>query len=132
MSEIQLSNALVTVNNNPILHLPNTVMFTEGLGEQKMRPMVVGGGLVEIVYSEDRETNISKMSFEMPATIDLIEEARTWKLNKNQNLVQITGETSDGKTLTRSLSGAALLTDYEVNLGSETSINMEFMGNPVV
>lgn len=127
----QLANAAVTVNNNVIAIIPNSLGFTEGLGEQVQRAASAGGGSVEQIFSENIETNFSMVKFEIPATIENIELARGWKVNKNQNLVQIAGRTPEG-TLTRSFSQAALINDYEVLLGSDTNISIEFRANQAV
>lgn len=130
MSE-QLANALVTVNNDPVAIIPNTLKYTEGKGEQKIRAASVGGEQVEQVYSNDIETNFSQVMFEIPATVDNIAKARQWKTNKNQNIVQVVGQTAEG-SLTRSFTQAAILNDYEVELGSETNVSIEFKANPAV
>ena len=130
MSE-QLSNAAVIVNNVPVAIIPNTLAFTEGLGEQNIRAASSGGGQTEQVFSENIEMRYSTVKFELPGTIENIALARGWKVNKNQNLIQISGRTSDG-TLSRTFSQAALLTDYEVPLSSDGNITLEFRSNPAV
>ncbi len=128
---VQLANALVTINNDPVAVIPNTVMFTEGLGEQTIRAASVGGAQVEQIYAENIESNFSTLKFEMPSTVENIARAREWKTNSNQNLAQISGATPEGN-LTRSFTQAAILNDYEVELGSETNISIEFKSNPAV
>ncbi len=129
---IQLSDATVTVNNNTVAIVPNSLIYTEGKGEQTMRAASVGGGTVEQVYANNVETSLSKCNFDLMATIDNIDLAREWKVNLNQNLVQVTGTTPDGKKLSRTFTQAAVLNDYEVALGSDTNITIEFMSNPAV
>jgi len=130
MSE-QLANAAVTVNNNVVSIIPNSLGFTEGLGEQSVRAASAGGGEVEQVFSQNIESNFSMVKFDLPATVEYIDLVRSWKVNKNQNLVQIAGRTIDG-TLTRSFAQAALINDYEVLLGSDTNISVEFRANKAV
>ena len=124
----QVANALVLINNEAIAYTPNTLMFTEGLGEQIINAAVVGGNEVEQVYADNIETNYGRVAFEMPPTIENIAIAKTWKQNKNQNVVQIIAETADGQ-LTRTFRQAAITGDYEINLGSETTIPVEFRAN---
>lgn len=130
MSE-QLANAAVTVNNVPVAITPNSLTFTEGLGEQTIRAASVGGAEVEQVFSQNIESNFSKVSFDMPATVDNIELAREWKVNGNANLVQIAGRTAEGR-VTRTFSKAALLNDYDIPLGSDTNITIEFTASKAV
>ena len=129
---IQLSDVTLMINNEVVPVEPNTVVYTEGKGEQKMRAASVGGGAIEQIFSQDVEGSLSKVTVDIPAIIDLIEKARQWKSNLNANLVQLMGSTPDGKTLTRTFTQAAVLNDYEVALGSETSISLEIMSNPAI
>ncbi len=125
---IQLTDAAVLVNNEVVGIMPNTLAYTEGLGEQSMRAVSIGEGKTEQVYARDLETAIAMVKFEIPTTPENIALARTWKANENQNVVQIAGRTAEGE-VTRTFSGAALLGDYEVQIGTETSIELEFKGN---
>jgi len=127
----QLSSPSVIVNNVPVAIIPNTLVFNEGLGEQNMRATSSGGNEVEQVYSDNVEMRSGKVKFEIAPTIENIALARAWKLNRNQNLVQVSGRTADG-TLTRTFSQAGLLNDYEVPLGADTNIALEFTSRPAV
>ena len=128
---VQLSNATVTINNDVVAIAANTLVFTEGLGEQNVRAASAGGNLAEQVYSKNVETQFSMVKFELPATVPNIALARAWKVNEDQNLVQISGRTPEGR-LTRTFSRASLMNDYEVALGSDTNIAIEFRSNPAV
>lgn len=130
MSE-QLSNGTLLVNNDVVAYIPNTLTFTEGLGEQDIRTAAAGGGQTEQVFSDNVEMRYSTVKFEVPGTVENIAKARQWKQNKNQNLVQIQGRTSDG-TLSRTFTQAALLTDYEVPLSNDGNITLEWRTNPAV
>lgn len=128
---VQVSNAAVTVNNNVIAIVPNSLAYTEGFGEQTVRAASAGGGQVEQIFSSNIETSFSMVKFDLPATVENIALAREWKAAANQNLVQIAGRTVDGN-VTRTFTQAALLTDYEVALGSDTNISVEFNANPAI
>jgi len=130
MSE-QLSNGAILVNNDIVSYIPNTLTFTEGLGEQSIRAASAGGNQTEQVYSDNIEMRYSTVKFELPATVDNIAKTRQWKQNKNQNLIQIQGRTADGD-LSRTFSQAALLTDYEVPLTNDGNIALEWRANPAV
>ena len=126
---IQLTDATFIVNDEPIPVMPDSVAFTEGLGEQTMRAASVGGGEIEAIYSNDLSTAFSMVRADMPSVIELIELAKTWKLNQNSNVVQIIGKNADG-TITRTFSRAALITDYEIALGADASVTIEFRALP--
>jgi hypothetical protein len=131
MAMIQLTDATVLANNTPVPIIPNTLSYTEGLGEQTVRAASIGGGAVEQVFSNDLATSFSSLKFEMPTTVDTIKLARGWKTNSNQNVFQIAGETVDG-TVTRTFTQAAVLNDYEVPIGSDVNISIEITSNPTI
>jgi len=132
MGIIALADPSVVINNEPFAVVPNSVKFTEGAGEQTMRAASIGGGSVQQVYSNNIETNFSKVTLEVYNDIDTINDLRAIKKNMNSNAIIVTGKTPDGKTLRRTFNKAALLTDYEVQLGSDTTIELEFSSNAAV
>ncbi len=127
----QVSDPTLTINNVIVAIVPNTLSFTEGLGEQAMTVASAGGGNVEPVFSNNVETNLSMIKFEMPAFIDNIAAHRAWKAASNQNLVQISGRTPEG-VITRTFSQAAVLSDTEIPLQSDANIAVEFKALPAI
>ena len=128
----QLSDATILVNNEVVIVVPNSVEFDEGLGEQKVRAGSVGGGQTEQIYARDVETNFSGVKFSLHTTPDNVKLARSWKTNSNQNVVAIAGSTSDGKTMTRTFTQAALTGNYKIPIGTEADIEIEFMANTAI
>lgn len=128
---VQLSDATVLANNEVIMTEPNSIKFTEGGGEQKMRAASIGGGKSEQIYSKDIEGRFSKVMFDIASTPENIALVRSWKFNDNQNVFQIAGSTPEG-TMTRTFTQAAVLNDYEVEIGSETNISVEISANPAI
>jgi len=122
---IQLSDATFIVNDEAIATIPNSITFTEGLGEQSVKAASIGGGAVEAIYSNDLQSAFSMVKADIPSTPENIDLARTWKLNRNNNVVQIVGETIEG-TVTRTFARAALTSNYEIGIGSESAITIEF------
>ncbi|HUU43799.1 MAG TPA: hypothetical protein VMX57_08465, partial [Planctomycetota bacterium] len=109
----QLSEGIVIVNDDAVGVVPNSIKFSEGLGEQQQLPVSVGGGVTEQVFANNLESAFSRVSFEVRVTIDMIELLKTWKLAGNGNTVQFAAA-ADGRTLTRSFAQAALVSDYDV------------------
>ena len=107
---IALADVSVVINNEPIAIVPNSVTYTEGLGEQNMRVASAGGGSVEQVFSNDIETNLSMVNFEVFNDIETIELVRSWKVNRNNNTVSLSGRTPDGLTMTRTFRQQSLMT----------------------
>lgn len=121
----QISDPGVVVNNVGVAIVPNSLAFTEGFGEQETIVQSAGGGVLEQVYSNNVETNLSMVKFSLRSTVDNIELARSWKNNRNENVVAITAQVSDG-TLTRTFNNAAVVNDFEVNLSADGVIEIEF------
>lgn len=121
----QLAEAVVIVNNEAIGIVPNTLKFSEGLGEQAVHPVSVGGGKTEQVFANNLETNFGRVMFEVRTTVDNVELVRGWKLNGNGNVIQVAAE-ADGQQLTRTFNQAVLTGDYDIEIGSDTTITLEF------
>ena len=126
-----LSNVAVTVNNDPIAIVPNSASYTEGFGEQTMRAASIGGASVEQVFSQDLESTFSMSKFEVYPDIETVKLLRTWKSNGNANTVVFTGSV-DGVSFRRTFKKAAILNDYEVSLGSDTTVEIEFKSDAAV
>jgi len=127
MSRIKLSNPTVVINNTAVPIVPNSFTYTEGFGEQELKVQSSGGGSVQTVLSNNVETNMSMVKFSLHNTAENIDLARSWKINSNNNAITITG---DG--LNRAVNNAAVTNDYEVNLGSDTTVDIEFHGDAAV
>jgi len=127
----QISNVAVMVNNEIVAIKPNTLAFTEGFGEQEIMGAAAGGSQIEQIFSDDIETHFSMVKFDLPSTISNIKAARTWKANGNANLVQISARVA-GENMTRSFTQAAVTGDYEVGLGSDQVISLEFKSNAAI
>jgi hypothetical protein len=124
---VTLARPTIIVNNSPILIVPNSTVYTEGKGEQNVRTQSAGGGAVDIVTSENVETNMTKANFSIFPTEENIALARSWKSNGDKNAIDIVSG-----TFSRSITNASLINDYEVNLGADTTIDLEFIGAPAV
>lgn len=128
MAIIALANPTVVINNISVPVVPNSVKYTEGLGEQKVRVQSSGGGAVQAVVSNDVETNLSKFAFSIYPTADNIELVRGWKVNTGSNAITCT---ADGG-FARNFGNATLTSNYDVDLGSDTKIDVEFMSDAAI
>lgn len=129
MASIAIATPSIIVNNLPTYFKPNTLKYTEGLGEQNMRTQSAGGGIVDVIYSDNAESKMSMVSFEIMNTAENIELLRGWKVGLNQNAISIVDNSSG---FTRNFANMAVTNNYEVNLGADTSISVEFRGDPAV
>lgn len=123
----RIANPSVLINNMPIAIIPNSCDFTEGLGEQTVEPQSAGGNQIDIVYSEDVKSRLSTVKFSLANTDANIALARSWKINGNANVIIINGE-----TMSRTFTSASLVNDYEVGLGADSNLELEWKSNPCI
>jgi hypothetical protein len=127
----QLTNVTVVVNNDTQPIVVNSLKYTEGLGDQKIHIVSAGGGAIQQVYANDLETAYSAVSFDLRSTPENIENIKGWKRNGNSNGVQIFG-TAGGTDFSRTFAHAALTLNYDVEIGVDAVISVEFMTDSAV
>jgi len=128
-----INNPSVVINNNPVPVVANSVTFNEGLGEGEFKVESTGGGNVGLVFCENIESKIGEVKFEMLPKIQNIDAARGWKLLKSANTIEISGKDSTtGKSITRTFTKAAIMSNYEVGLSTDGKLSLEWKSKPAV
>ncbi len=130
---IALANPQVVVNNDPQTIKPNSLSFTEGFGEQVVRAASGGGASVIQILADDITDNFSEVKFSLDNTIENINLARSWKQQPGQNVIHVTGQITDGTNtaiFSRSFTHATLTNNYDIALGADTQIDLEFKSDP--
>jgi len=128
-----IANPTFIVNNITVAVKPNSVVFDEGFGEQILRAASSGGGAVEQILADDITDNFSNIKVALDPTPTNIAIARVWKAQPGQNGIAITGSVVEGArtvTFRRIFNNASLTNNYEVPLGADTSIDLEFKSDP--
>lgn len=115
------------INNVLFPYKPNTIVFTEGLGEYKIRVASAGGSKTEIVFTKNVETMRSMLKGTFYTTKENVEEARKLKLNEDTNVVQIAE-----KGFSRTFNRATVINNYEIPIGFEGEVELEFESEPAV
>ena len=131
MPNDQLSDLAVIVNDEPVGVIPNSIEFDEGRGEQSLRPVSIGEGKTEQVYSNNLESNFGANKFAMPSTPENVALALKWKTNRDNNVVQFLGSIN-GEVFSRTFQKCALTTNYKIAVGDAADIEVEFMGLPPI
>lgn len=126
---VQLSDAVVLLNNEKIGIVPNTLKFNLGRGEQTQLVVSDGEGQVSLVFSDNVESKIAMVSFDMRTTLDNIELVDEAKLRGNDNTVQLILKGSE-TTRTYTFRGAAITSQVEYGVGSDTVIPIEVASLP--
>lgn len=128
----QIVDAVVEVNNDAVGIVPNSLSFNEGLGEQRVLAVSEGNGQVSQVFSNDLESAFGMVRFSLRSTAPNIAKIRQWKANGNTNVVIVAGQDREGNDFIRTFTQAAIVTNYDVNIGTEGTIDVEFQANSPV
>ena len=122
-----ISTPALVINNVTFPYKPNSVSFTEGKAEYKIRTAAAGGTKTERVFSENIETAYGKVKGVFYTTSENIEEARRLKDNKDTNVVQLV----DG-SFSRTFNKATVINDPEIPTGFEGEFELEFHTDPAI
>ncbi len=128
MSRSKISNPSLVMNNLAISIVGNSFSYTEGLGEQDVVVQSAGGNSIQTVFTDNVEMRYSDIKFDMQGTQENIDLIRAWKINENNN--GMTGTDRDGWK--RTFNSVVLTSNYEVGLGSDTVISLEFKSDPAI
>lgn len=128
MAQNAISTPAVAINNIAVSIVPNSFTYTEGFGEQNMRAQSAGGNSVQVVYSDNAESKPSSIKFSLFPTPENITLARQIKTRRNSNVITAIF----GDSFSRTFKNAALTNNYEVPLGADTTLDLEFMSDPAV
>ena len=124
----QLNDITIFVNDTPVAYTADSLSWKDGLGDSSVRNAVVGGGQTEQVFSKDLATKFGMVKFSMPTTEENEANKRAWKLNDNNNVVELIGPSSG--SFTKIFTLAAILEDPESNAATDGNIEVEFNTNP--
>ena len=130
---VVFANPQVVVNNIALAIKPNSLSFTEGFGEQIVRAASAGGAQVEQILADNIEDNFSEVKFALDPTESNIANARIWKAQPGQNVVSVTATATEGSvttTFSRTFQKATITNNYDVPLGADTQIDLEWKSSP--
>lgn len=121
----KIYDAILIIDNLVVNYVPNSLRFSEGKGEQKLRVQTSGGGSVQQVLTEDITKKQSTVKFKVEPTAANIDFFRAIKSDLDGHVITISGP-----EITRTVTSAILVNDYEIALGMDEEIELEFIGNP--
>lgn len=127
-----LSVPAVTINNELIKIVPNSLTYDGGEGETNVRAASGGGRNSEAVHSANAETFLGKVMFEMFLTPDLDNKIALWKENVGSNSIQIVQRPlGGGDAVTLSFDGSSLMNPIERAASSDGTVSLEWTGEPM-
>jgi len=124
----QLNDIIILVNNVQVAYTSDSLSWKDGFGEYSVRNAVVGGGQSEQVFSKDLASKFGMVKFSMPSTEDSEELKRAWKVNDNNNVVELVGPS--GSNFAKVFTQASILSDPETSAATDGNIEIEFQSNP--
>ena len=124
----QLNDIIILVNNEQIAYTADSLKWRDGLGTFSVRNAVVGGGQTEQIFSTDLASKFGVPTFSMPTTEENEAHKRAWKLNDNNNVVELIGP--PGSKLSKVFTQACILNDPESDASTDGNIEIEFNSNP--
>lgn len=126
-----MANALsvpgLAVNNAPISIVPNSFSFKLGKGETTVRAASAGGGAVDVVHTENAETKIGTMKWEMYVTNETKQLIAGWKDNLGSNFIsaQQPGQAPI------SMGTASMVNDPDFEASADGTVEVEMQGAPI-
>ena len=132
MAEIILNDPQVTLNDELLAIVGNSVSFTTGDGERSIKAAGTGGGKGVLTISENVETKISTAKFSVFTTVrnsDTIEQAIK---RLNNNVLVMAGTDPFGNSLRKTFTNATVMNNPEFNLQADGQIDVEMSSDPVV
>lgn len=131
MAEQAFSNPTISVNDETVAIIPNTLMTKNGHGETKVRAVSTGGGGGGTVHTVDAESRFSVVKFDLPNTAANAEKVRQWKSAIGTNTVSFF-ERVGGDVVERTFTGQSIVNDPEFEASADGKVSIEFNGDPAV
>lgn len=124
----QLNDIVILVNDEQIAYTADSLKWKDGFGEYSIRNAVAGGGQTEQIFSKDLSTKFGMVGFSMPSTEENEALKRAWKLNDNNNVVELVG--ASGSNFAKIFTQAAIIGDPETSAATDGNIEIEFNTQP--
>lgn len=124
----QLNDITLLVNNEQVAYEADSLSWKDGFGDYSIRNAVAGVGQTEQVFSQDLSTKFGMVKFNMPSTPESEAFKRAWKVNLNNNVVELIGP--PGSRFAKVFTQAAIMADPETSAATDGSIDIEFRSNP--
>lgn len=129
MSNKTLSVPTVIVNNETMSIVPNSLTYNGGEGEIMVRAASAGGGSTTSVHSQNAETQISNVKFDVYPKPETDSYIATWKENVGANSIQIIQRVVGGDSITLSFDNMSLINSVERAASADGVTSLEWAGD---
>ena len=113
----------IHVNNVNWVYVPNTIVFNDGRGERVVRNQALGGGASEIVTTDNVETHIGMIKFQLRSNSENFKNTLILRDRFDKNVV-VMSDPDSGFNLTFKQAVIINKIDYEVS--AEGNFEIEF------
>ena len=131
MSQFQLADVTLEVNDDNMGYEPNTLIVDDGISATTVRAASTGGGSVELIFGQDVADSISEVEFELPTTERNIELVRAMQQNVGGNTVALSSNRT-GSSFSSTITQATVTNKPKYELTIDGTIKVEMKGNPAV
>lgn len=132
MADFILNDPQVTLNDELVTIVGNSVSYTSGDGERSIKAAGTGGGKGVLTISENVETKISTAKFAVFSTVENADNIDQAIKRINNNVLVIAGTDPFGNSLRKTFTNATVTNDPEFNLQQDGQIDVEMASDPVV
>lgn len=132
MADIILNDPQVTLNDELLTVVANSVSYTGGDGERSVKAAGTGGGKAVLTISENVETKISTAKFSVFATVENVDIVEQATKRLNNNVLVIAGTDAFGNSLRKTFTNATVMNNPEFKLQTDGQIDVEMSSDPVV
>jgi len=132
MAKRVLSVPQVLINDEVITIVPNSFTYDAGEPEINVRASSIGNGEVESVHTENAESAISKVSFDVFLDTALDSKVATWKLSVGTNTVKALEQVTGGDSFVRTFPGMSLMSRVERDASADGVTTLEWSGDQMV
>lgn len=109
--------------NKMVKDIPGSDPFASMVPGDKI--LVINHEMIYVIPNTIYDYNNNKISFKMPLTRDNLEKSKEWRHNLNTNFIIIT-QCLLSKSITHQTYTRCVLLFYNVNIGVDESIDVEF------
>lgn len=120
-----LANVYLKVNNINIAYVPGTLVFNDGRGTRVVRTQSLGGGASEVVWTDNVETHIGKVKFQMRSDDSNVDNILFWRDNMDENVIVIESDSGD---LHLTYKSVGIIEDPDYEVGAEANVELQFAG----
>ena len=132
MADIILSDPQVTLNDELLTIVANSVSYTPGDGERSIKAAGTGGGKPVLTISENVETKIATAKFSVFTTVDNANTIEQASKRLNNNVLVLAGTDPFGASLRKTFTNATVTNNPEFNLQADGQIDVEMSSDPAV